>query len=76
MPIYEYKCEKCGKEFEQLVFGGECPACPGCESDQVCRLMSCCGFVSKNATGATTSSSAGASSCGGCAATSCAGCGH
>lgn len=21
MPIYEYSCEKCGREFEELVFG-------------------------------------------------------
>lgn len=33
MPIFEYKCGKCKKEFEELVFGdGEdmkCPACGG-----------------------------------------------
>ncbi len=33
MPIYEYRCAKCGKEFERLTFAGddegeiECPAC-------------------------------------------------
>lgn len=75
MPIYEYRCEKCGHEFEQLVLGRECPECPTCQSEQVCRLMSSCGFVSKGAGGQTVSASAG-SSCGGCAATSCAGCGH
>lgn len=75
MPIYEYRCEKCGHEFEQLVLGRECPACPTCQSEQVCRLMSSCGFVSKGAGGQTVTASAG-SSCGGCAATSCAGCGH
>ena len=71
MPIYEYQCEKCGNEFESLVFGNEKPACPACESRQVTRLMSCCGFVSKSAGGQTVSSSAG-SSCGGCSASSCA----
>lgn len=76
MPIYEYQCKKCGKEFEQLVFGQESPTCPKCNSAKVCRLMSCCGFVSKSAGGQTVSSSAGASSCGGCSASSCAGCGH
>jgi putative FmdB family regulatory protein len=75
MPIYEYQCEKCGHEFESLVFGSEKPACPACESARVTRLMSCCGFVSKSAGGQTVSSSAG-SSCGGCSASSCAGCGH
>ena len=76
MPIYEYQCKQCGREFEQLVLGQECPTCPACESDNVCRLMSCCGFVSKGAGGETVSASAGSSSCGGCSATSCAGCGH
>ncbi|MBI5064237.1 MAG: zinc ribbon domain-containing protein, partial [Desulfatitalea sp.] len=51
MPIYEYQCKKCGKEFEQLVFGKETPNCPECNSAKVCRLMSCCGFVSKSAGG-------------------------
>jgi putative FmdB family regulatory protein len=76
MPIYEYQCDQCGHEFESLVFGCEAPVCPTCESHQVTRLMSCCGFVSKSAGGQTVSSSAASSSCGGCSATSCAGCGH
>jgi putative FmdB family regulatory protein len=76
MPIYEYKCETCGHEFEQLVFGQETPKCPSCDGAEVCRLMSCCGFVSKGAGGQTVSASAGSSSCGGCSASSCAGCGH
>ncbi|NNF99567.1 MAG: zinc ribbon domain-containing protein [Desulfobacteraceae bacterium] len=76
MPIYEYHCEECGKDFEYLVFGSDCPECPECEGKKVCRLMSACGFISKSGSGETVSSSAGASSCGGCAATSCSGCGH
>ena len=33
MPIYEYKCDACGKVFERIVFASdkdepvECPAC-------------------------------------------------
>ena len=30
MPIYEYTCTKCGKDFEELVFGDDLPACPHC----------------------------------------------
>ena len=31
MPIYEYVCKKCGKEFEVLVFNkDEKPECPAC----------------------------------------------
>jgi len=75
MPIFEYQCQGCGCQFEKLVFGGETPACPDCESTKVCKLMSTCGFVSKGAGGQTESSSS-SSSCGGCTAGSCAGCGH
>jgi putative FmdB family regulatory protein len=33
MPIYEYKCQSCGHEFEELVsVGGPAPACPTCQS--------------------------------------------
>ena len=35
MPIFEYACNSCGKEFETLVRGSspatECPACHGTE---------------------------------------------
>lgn len=74
MPIYEYHCEDCKQDFECLVFGGEEPDCPSCNSKNICRLMSACGFISKGSSGETVSSSA--SSCSGCAATSCASCGH
>ena len=30
MPIYEYTCTKCGKDFEELVFGDDLPARPHC----------------------------------------------
>ena len=76
MPIYEYRCKKCGCDFECLVMGSDEVCCPSCEGREVNRLMSACGFVSKGAGGETVSRSAADASCGGCAATSCAGCGH
>ncbi len=76
MPIYEYHCENCGKNFECLIIGADDPAdCPTCGSNRAKRLMSACGFVSKGAGGQTLSSSAG-SGCSGCAATNCGSCGH
>lgn len=40
MPLYEYRCEKCGHTFEELVFHEdaemECPRCHG----KVTKLMS------------------------------------
>ena len=76
MPIYEYHCEDCDQDFECLVIGSETPECTCCNSRNINRLMSACGFVSKGSGGETVSSTAGAYSCGGCAATSCASCGH
>lgn len=76
MPIYEYHCDKCDKTFECLVMGSDTPSCPGCNSENISRMMSACGFVSKAGGGQTISRSAGAASCGGCSATSCGSCGH
>ncbi|NOY70187.1 MAG: zinc ribbon domain-containing protein [Deltaproteobacteria bacterium] len=75
MPIYEYYCKSCEKKFEMLILGTEKPVCPECNTPEVKRLMSACGFLSRGAGGETVSSSAGASSCGGCASSSCSGCG-
>ena len=75
MPIYEYHCEKCDKNFECLIIGSDKPECTICSGKKVTKLMSACGFVSKGSGGATVSSAAG-SSCSSCSAGSCAGCSH
>jgi putative FmdB family regulatory protein len=40
MPIYEYKCQGCGREFELLVLKSTPIACPGCASADLERLVS------------------------------------
>lgn len=41
MPIYEFRCDACGKEFETLVRRfDERPACPDCRSTAVTKLLS------------------------------------
>ena len=42
MPIYEYSCQKCGRDFEELVFDETPPTCPYCGSNDTQKLMSCC----------------------------------
>ena len=76
MPIYEYHCNNCDRDFEYLVFGKEDPVCPLCNKRQVIRLLSECGFVSKGRGGETVKASAATSSCSGCTATSCSSCGN
>ena len=40
MPIYEYKCQSCSHQFEQLVRSGTTPACPSCGATALERLLS------------------------------------
>ena len=44
MPLYEYHCNRCGKEFEKLMRFSDpnvnSPRCPNCESDLTQRLIS------------------------------------
>jgi putative FmdB family regulatory protein len=50
MPIYEYKCRKCGKRFEELVKIGETPACPRCLDLRPEQLFSMTAAVSTSTT--------------------------
>jgi len=41
MPIYEYRCEACGRRFEELVMNSsQKVVCPDCASDDVERELS------------------------------------
>ncbi|MCA1727692.1 MAG: zinc ribbon domain-containing protein [Actinobacteria bacterium] len=41
MPLYEFRCGACGRDFERLLsVGGERPSCPACGSADVTRLIS------------------------------------
>ncbi|MGE4297304.1 MAG: zinc ribbon domain-containing protein [Desulfovibrionaceae bacterium] len=82
MPIYEYKCEACGKEFEEIVYGDDTPACPACKSDKTSKLMSCCRFKNAGGVHGERNSKApmvgynptGASKCSGCSGGNCSSC--
>ena len=50
MPIYEYKCRKCGKRFEELVKIGETPECPRCHDPRPEQLFSMTAAVSTSTT--------------------------
>jgi putative FmdB family regulatory protein len=40
MPMYEYACQGCGKEFETLVRADTVPECPNCHSTELKKLLS------------------------------------
>ncbi len=70
MPIYEFRCEKCGTKFEKLMSAsnGGMPECPGCGGAYVKKLFSVFGFSS----GSKTSFGDG---CGSCSSSDCSTCG-
>lgn len=40
MPIYDYRCRRCGHEFEALVLKSSPPACPSCAGSDLEQLLS------------------------------------
>jgi putative FmdB family regulatory protein len=40
VPIFEYACRACGRQFEQLVRTGDTPACPACASQDLEKQLS------------------------------------
>lgn len=80
MPIFEYTCNDCGNEFEELVFDrDECPPCPKCDSEKTGKLMSAVrsrvGGGAPDAGPVESAPSAAPSGCGGCSGGDCSSCG-
>lgn len=40
MPILEYVCQQCERQFEAIVLGSQQPACPACQSMHLERRLS------------------------------------
>ncbi len=71
MPIYEFKCMDCDKEFEAIVLGSEeSVTCPECKGKRLQRLMSACAFKSSG----NFTPSKGSSACSTCTSTNCSSC--
>ncbi len=50
MPIYEYQCRNCDKNFERLVFPGDenSISCPECDETNVRKKMSASSFMTNS----------------------------
>jgi putative FmdB family regulatory protein len=40
MPLYEYRCNACGQQFELLVNASDTPRCPSCDSELIDKQLS------------------------------------
>ncbi len=64
MPIFEFHCQKCGNDFEKIVFNQNNKVqCPGCNSSKVEKKVSAFSFKSGSKFVAASSKSGGCSSC-------------
>jgi putative FmdB family regulatory protein len=76
MPVYDYKCQKCGKVFEKFLrslSAASSVKCEKCGSARVKKLVSCCAISAggkKESAGSSTSSH----SCTSCSSHSCSTC--
>jgi len=86
MPIYEYHCQDCGKNFEELVSSEAAKVkCTECGSENTTKLISCCRFKTGgtipglrqmiDSSDSTGSSGSSGSSCAGCTGGDCSSCG-
>ena len=76
MPVYDYKCKKCGTEFEKFLrslAAASTVKCEKCGSSQVVKLVTCCA-VSAGGKTESGSSSNSSSSCGTCSGGTCSTC--
>ncbi len=70
MPIFEYRCNACGEDFEVLVLGKREVCCPKCGSKELTKKMSAFGmsgvekpFAGSSSSGCTSCSKGSCSSC-------------
>ena len=61
MPLFEYACKECDREFEALVRANETPECPSCHGTDLERRLSVFAAHTQGS-----SSSAGMSAAGAC----------
>ena len=82
MPIYEYHCDKCGKQFEVVTMSMSEKAnavCPKCKSKKTSKMMSKFGrgkYASLDSGSSGSTGAASSSGCASCSSSNCSSCGH
>ncbi|PKN17278.1 MAG: FmdB family transcriptional regulator [Deltaproteobacteria bacterium HGW-Deltaproteobacteria-6] len=82
MPIYEYQCDKCKKQFEVVTLSlSEKPkaVCPKCKSKKTSKIISRVGkgkYGALRSGGSVSSSAPSSSGCSSCSSSNCSSCGH
>ena len=46
MPLFDFRCKSCDREFEALVRSGETPRCPSCQSTDLEKQLTTFAFSS------------------------------
>lgn len=64
MPLFEYVCTSCDRQFEALVRARETVACPGCRSTALERRLSTFAAHTNGSTGASTPMAGACGACG------------
>lgn len=62
MPIYEYQCDDCGRDFEALLRSTTVPVCPQCGGQQLTKQLSV--FATASAAPAAPALAGGCGACG------------
>ncbi|HBC47076.1 MAG TPA: FmdB family transcriptional regulator [candidate division Zixibacteria bacterium] len=76
MPIFEYRCQSCDRNFELFIRSSAASlACPECGSMEIKKKFSTFGF-STGRSGFESSAVSSSSSCGHCSSHQCSGCHH
>ncbi len=63
MPLFEFVCAECKKEFEVLVQGSQVPRCPACDGDRLTRKLSGFAVINRNPVPRCASSEAACAAC-------------
>ena len=64
MPIFEYRCSDCDREFEAYVNAERTPECPACQGSNLVKRLSSPGMVGASAGRASTPGAHGQGGCG------------